>query len=212
VFDDGAPTVDLVPRRSRAFVPDGIYHLASQGSDHQALFLFDRDRVALLERLAAVVRRYELACIAYCLMGNHYHLVLHTPDGRISAAMQALNGGYSRQFNRAHGRSSHLFRNRFLAKEIENEPYLLTACRYVVRNPVRAGLCRDPADWPWSSYRATAGLDPVPPFLDETLISAACGGDAMWRRRYRDFVAGPAPTVDEMSHLRHDEPLTRDGA
>jgi REP element-mobilizing transposase RayT len=193
--------VDLVPRPPRAFVANGIYHLASQGSDSQALFLFDRDRIVLLERLAAVVRRYELSCIAYCLMGNHYHLVVQTPDGQISVAMQELNGGYSREFNRVYGRSSHLFRNRFLAKEINDEPYLLTACRYVVCNPVRAGLCRQPGDWPWSSYRATAGLDPAPPFLDETLIRNACGGDAMWRHRYRDFVNGPAPAVDELVHI-----------
>jgi REP element-mobilizing transposase RayT len=166
-----------------------MYHIASRGSDHQPLFLYDSDRLRFLDRLGAVVKQHELACIAYCLMGNHYHLLVQTPDGRISSALQQLNGGYSRQFNRLHGRSAHLFRNRFLAQQIEGEAYLLTACRYLAHNPVRAGLCRDPKDWPWSSHRATAGLEPAPSFLDEALIRDACGGRADWRRHYQDLTA-----------------------
>jgi putative transposase len=190
------------------FVADGIYHIASRGSDHQLLFLFDSDRLGFLDRLAVVVERYELVCIAYCLMGNHYHLLVQTPDGRVSSALQELNGGYSRHFNRVHGKSAHLFRNRFFAQEVEDEAYLLIACRYLAYNPVRAGLCRDPADWPWSSHRATAGLDPSPAFLSETLIRDACGGQPNWRQRYRDFVAAP---VEEMTQSRSSYHLTARG-
>jgi REP element-mobilizing transposase RayT len=160
------------------------------------LFLYDTDRLAFLDLLTDAVERYELACISYCLMGNHYHLLLQTRDGRVPRAMQELNGGYSRLFNRIHGHSAHLFRNRYLAKHVDGEDYVLTACRYLVHNPVRAGLCRDPADWPWSSHRATAGLDSVPRFLDITLIRDACGSDSGWRRRYTDFTSPPPEPVD----------------
>ena len=167
------------------------------------MFLFDSDRYSFLHRLAAVVERYELACVAHCLMTNHYHLVVQKPDGRISNAMRDLNFGYSRQFNFEHGRSAHLFRNRFLAKDIDTDEYFMTVCRYVVNNPVRAGLCRDAAEWPWSSYRATAGLDPTPAFVGEALIRGIFGG-ADWRDRYRRFVASAAdPEVDKMVQFRH---------
>lgn len=161
------------------------------------MFLFDPDRFAFLERLAAVVERYELTCVAYCLMGNHYHLLIQTPDGRVSAALQELNGGYSREFNRTHERSAHLFRNRFFARPVEDEPYLLTLCRYLAHNPVRADLCRDPVDWQWGSHRATAGHTPTPPFLNDTLIRDACGGGPNWRQRYRDYVTEPLPPAVE---------------
>ena len=201
----------FVPRPPRIFVADGIYHLAARGSDRQPIFAFDTDRNAFLERLSAVVERYELACVAYCLMGNHYHLLIQTPDGRISAAMQELNGGYSRHFNRIHGRSAHLFRNRFFARQVDDEAYLLTACRYLVHNPVRAGLCREPGEWPWSSYRATAGIDPTPRFLNQTLIRDACGGHPNWRDRYRKFVADTPTPVENMFHIRPNRHLTPRG-
>lgn len=121
-------------------------------------------------------------------MNNHYHLIVQTPDQRLSKAMQELNRGYSRRFNSIHGRSAHLFRNRFTAQLIDDDEYLLTACRYVAHNPVRAGLCEAPTDWRWSSYGISAGITPAPRFLDEKLLSAATGGGGEWRRRYREFV------------------------
>ena len=190
-----------MPRPPRIFEPDGVYHVISQGSNRQALFLLDAHRIAFLERLADVVERYELACVAYCLMGNHYHLLVQTPDARLSRALQRLNGGYSRAFNAAQNRSAHLFRNRFFSRHIDGDPYLATACRYIVRNPVRAGLCRDPAEWPWSSHRATAGLEPPPRFLSEVLIRAAFGADSAWRERYRDFVDAPGTGEERTPEL-----------
>ena len=145
-------------------------------------------------------------------MGNHYHLLIQTREQGVSRAFQELNGGYSRHFNRSHGRSAHLFRNRFLAREIDDEAYLLTACRYVAHNPVRAGLCGDPADWPWSSHRATAGLDPTPAFLNDTLIREACGNQPNWRLRYRDFVSeAVGPPVEKALHFRPTRHLTGKG-
>jgi hypothetical protein len=128
-------------------------------------------------------------------MGNHYHLIVETPDARLSAAIRDLNGGYSREFNQSHKYEAHLFGNRFLAGLIASEPHLLMACRYVAHNPVKAGLCRKPSEWPWSSYRASAGFDRLPPFLDESALCDAFGPGPKWRARYRDFV-DLADTVD----------------
>jgi putative transposase len=190
-----ASTLVGVPRSPRLFNPDGIYHLATQGSDRRPLFLFDRDREVFLDRLSRAVERFQFLCLAYCLMGNHYHLVVQTPDERLSKALRELHGGYSRDFNRRHGCSAHLFRNRFLSREVDSDGYLLTVCQYVVLNPVRAGLCGDPADWRWSSYRATAGIETAPSFLSEDRLREAFGGSANWRDRFRDYVRTNDTTI-----------------
>lgn len=176
-----------MPRAPRNFIPNGIYHIAARGSDRGALFLFDGDRRMFLRRLVQTVADYELSCLSYCLMGNHYHLIVRTPDARLSKALQELNGGYSRHFNQIYGRDAHLFRNRFLARLIASEVHLLTACRYVAHNPVQAGLCGRPLDWPWSSYRTSAGLG-TSLFVDDRILRDAFGPGPEWRRRYRDFV------------------------
>jgi putative transposase len=128
-------------------------------------------------------------------MGNHYHLIVQTPDQRLSKAMQQLNRDYSRRFNTIHGRSAHLFRNRFMAQLIDSDPYLLMACRYVAHNPVRVGLCDVPSDWKWSSYRANVGIEKAPRFLDERLIGGMLGGGERWRDRYRELVEDTDPVT-----------------
>jgi putative transposase len=121
-------------------------------------------------------------------MGYHYHLVVQTPDARLSLALKELNGGYSRQFNRLHGRSAHLIRAHSRAELVADEPYLLRVCRYLAWNPVRAGLCGEPSEWPWSSFRASAALAPSPCILNDALLGDARGSGARWRERYREFV------------------------
>lgn len=187
-------------RKPRAFVPEGIYHVASRGSDRRPLFLFDLDRVAFLERLARTLERFELSCLSYCLMGNHYHLIVQTPDERLSPALRELHSGYSRYFNRTHERSAHLFRAHCLVQWVDSDSYLLAACRYVAYNPVRAGLCGEPSDWPWSSYRASAGIEPSPPFLSESLLRGAFGSGKEWRARYREFIDSPRPVEAPPGH------------
>ncbi len=110
-------------------------------------------------------------------MTDHYHLLVETPHGGLSRGMQYLNGVYTERFNRRHGRVGHLFQGRFTAILVKKESHLLEVARYVVLNPVRAGMVRDPGDWRWSSYRATAGLAPVPPFLTVDWIRARFGDD-----------------------------------
>lgn len=189
-------------RPLRIFLPNGIYHVVSRGSDRRPVFRLDKDRELFLDRLQLMVERYRLPCLAYCLMDNHYHLIVITPDARLSAAMQELNGGYSKRFNATHGRSAHLFRNRFMAQLIGDDSYLLTACRYIAHNPVRAGLCQEPSAWKWSSYRATVGIGPAQRFLDERLLAGALGGGDRWRDRYREFVEADGPVVPPPNHKK----------
>ena len=157
-------------RNRREFAAGGIYHVFSRGSNRQAIFRYDSDRVDFLECLARVVARHELSCFAYCLMPNHFHLVLETPDGRLSDAMKALNGRYSLRFNRRHSCDAHLFKNRFGAVQQTNDSQFFWTLRYVVQNPVLAGVCSHPAEWPWSSYQASAGELRAPGFLAVTSL------------------------------------------
>ena len=188
----GAPTVAAMPRSPRVWLPGGTYHVFSRGSNRHALFLYDHDREDLLDYAATVAERYELECLAYALMTTHYHFLFRTPDKQepvLSNALRDLNGTQSRRFNRRHGREAHAFRNRFRAVLQETSEQLLWTARYIVRNPVEAGLCGHPAEWPWTSYRATAGLETPLPFLSfrELLLLFGSTVEAA-RSRYVEFV------------------------
>jgi REP element-mobilizing transposase RayT len=152
-------------RPLRLQFPGGIYHVTARGNDRRAIFADDADCSPFLIVLASVVVRYRVRCHAYCLMGNHYHLLLETPEGNLSVAMRQLNGVYTQRFNRRHERCGHVLQGRFGAQLVDGHAYLHEVCRYIVLNPVRAGLVSHPRDWPWSSFRATAGEAPLPGFL-----------------------------------------------
>ena len=157
-------------RAPREIVPGGVYHVYARGSNRQAIFAYDSDRVDFLDCLDRAVRTFELRCLAYCLMSNHYHLVLQDEVGALSRALKALNGRYALRFNRRYGRDAHLFRNRFGSVLQEGEEQLLATLRYTALNPVAKGLCATAEEWRWSSYRASAGLDPTPRLLDLDLL------------------------------------------
>lgn len=145
----------------------------------------------LLNRLAA---RYDWVLYAYCLMPNHYHLVMRIDDAGISDGMRLLNGGFSRYTNSRHGLEGHLFRNRFWWKRVEDEPQLLQTIRYVVLNPVRAGLVIAPERWRWSSHRGCLGLDFAPPSLATSELLARFGpSPGRARRAYGEFVNSAMP-------------------
>ena len=145
--------------------------------------------------LAQASYRRDWVCLAYCLMTNHYHLVLWLREPTLSRGMHRLNGVFARRFNARHGHVGHLFEARFTAARIESETHLLGALRYVVRNPVRAGICSDPAAWPWSSFRATAGLEPCPRFLAAPRVRSMFGRGTRGAERYAEFVRGDVPAV-----------------
>lgn len=179
-------------RAPREFISGAVYHVFSRGSNRQAIYLFDSDRTDFLSCLQRVVQQHRLSCLNYCLMPNHYHLVLQTPDDRLSRALKALNGRYALRFNRRYGRDAHLFKNRFGAVLQESHVQFLRTVRYVVRNPVGSGLCAHPDEWPWSSHRATVGLEASPPFLDLSGLLSYFGDDSKSAlARYIELVTAP---------------------
>jgi REP element-mobilizing transposase RayT len=155
--------------------PGGIYHVTARGNDRQTIFKGDSDCSLFLIVLATVVARYRVRCHAYCLMSNHYHVLLQTPEGNLSAAMRQLNGVYTQRFNRSHERCGHVLQGRFGAQLVDGQAYLLEVCRYIVLNPVRAGLVSHPRDWRWSSFLATAGEGTVPGFLTVDWVQPLSG-------------------------------------
>jgi putative transposase len=179
-----------VPRRPRFQAPDAIYHVTSRGTEGRPVFLDDLDRRRFLAVLAKVVGEHGWLCPAYCLMTNHFHLLVQTPDPDLAVGMHHVNSAYANYFNRRHDHVGHLFQARYGAAVVEREAHLLEACRYIVLNPVRAGLCRRPSGWRWSSYRATAGYVSRPPFLAAGWVLDQFGYDPHRAAlRYVEFVA-----------------------
>jgi putative transposase len=170
-----------------------VYHITSRGNERKAVFRDDQDRKIFLDTLADVTLRYNWLCHAYCLMDNHYHLLIDTPDGNLSIGMRQLNGIYTQRFNRRHGRVGHLFQGRFKAVLVQKDSHLLEACRYVVLNPVRAKRVHRPEEWIWSSYRATAGRTKLHPCLAIDWVLSRFGSErkiaeASYRRFVRDGI------------------------
>lgn len=159
-----------MPRLPRPLIPDGLYHVTTRGNRGQSIVLEDRDCEFFLFLLGNVVDQLGWKVHAYCLMTNHYHLLIETPDADISVGMQLLNGQYAQGFNRRHAYEGHLFERRFAARVVESDWHLLEVTRYIVLNPVRAGLCSHPAEWRWSSYRATVKRARRPRFLSLELL------------------------------------------
>ena len=181
----------IMARPLRIQAPGLTYHVTGRGSGHMAIFRDEDEYRRFLELLEAVAEWFRLVCHAYCLMPNHFHLVVTTPQPNLSRAIKQLNGTYAQWWDSRHERVGHVFQGRFGAQVVQDDTYLLTVCRYVVLNPVRAGLAQSPADWPWSSYRAPIGLAVSPPFLQASglwrLLGCADAGTAA--RRFREFVA-----------------------
>jgi len=130
-------------RPLRLEFPGALYHVTARGNARQAIVLDDRDRALFLVCLGEVVLRFGWICHAYCLMDNHYHLLIETPEGNVSRGMRQLNGVFTQRMNRCHNRVGHLFQGRFKAIVVERESYLLELCRYIVLNPIRAGMARN---------------------------------------------------------------------
>lgn len=153
-------------RPLRLEFPGAIYHVTSRGDRREPIYSDDQDRQDQLAVLDQAADHFDAQALAYCQMGNHYHLVLHTRMSNLSRLMRHLNGVYTQRFNRRHGLVGHLFQGRFKAILVDRDNYLFALCRYVERNPVAAGFVTTPGDWPWSSCRAHLGQAPTPPWLD----------------------------------------------
>ena len=152
-------------RAPRPKLPGGIYHVTARGNRRAAIFADDADRRHFISLFAHVVARFDWRCHAYCLMTNHYHLLVETPQPNISRGMHVLNWRYAGGFNARHALAGHLFERRFHSAVVRSELHLYELARYIVLNPVRAGICVRPLDWQWSSYAAMVGAVPAPRFL-----------------------------------------------
>ena len=137
-------------RQPRSELPDGYFHVTARAVAGGDLFRDDLDRTLFVELLTRAGIRFRWACHAYCLMTTHYHLLIESTRAAMSQGMHRLNGLYAQNFNARHERRGHVFEERFSAYVVEGETYVENACRYVLLNPVRAGLCKSPEDWPWS--------------------------------------------------------------
>lgn len=151
-------------RPLRLHVPGALFHVISRGNAKQVIFVGSQDYEHFLALLARVTVRFSVHCNAYCLMPNHFHLMLAPTALPLSRMMQQLNSAYGQWFNRRHGRVGHVLQGRFKAMLVDRDTYFLQLLRYIVLNPVRAGAVDQPAAWPWSSYRAMAGMV-APSFL-----------------------------------------------
>jgi putative transposase len=160
----------LMPSHPRTKFPGAVYHVSARGKNRQAIFLSDCDRLFFLSLLERAVAKYGLIIHAYCLMANHYHLLLETPRANLSAGMQLLNGSFARHMKKEHALAGAIFERPYHAVLIELESQFLETARYIVLNPVRANVIRNPSDFTWSSYRATAGVDNSPNWLSTIRI------------------------------------------
>lgn len=153
------------------------------------IFKDNKDRLRFLSILEETTDRFNWVCYGYCLMDNHYHLLVETVDPTLSNGMRHLNGVYTQSFNRRHGRGGHIFQGRFKSILVDRDSYLKELCRYIVLNPVRAGLVKNVSSYRWSSYKPTVGLTKVPPFLNVSWLLSQFGKDlSEAQKQYRKFV------------------------
>lgn len=189
---------------------DATWHVTARGNERKPIFRDVEDYLGFLDLLGVVVRRFRWSLNAYVLMPNHYHLLLATPAPTLSPGMRQLGGVYTQRFNRRWSRCGHLFQGRFFSVHVERESHLLELTRYLSLNPVRGGLVVDPKDWRWGSYRAMAGLEPAPAFLEtgwvRELFRSRRGGAG---RAFAAFVAEKSD-YDPWSQVRHQVYLGSD--
>jgi REP element-mobilizing transposase RayT len=185
-------------RPLRIEFPGALYHVTARGDGREDIYLGEADQRAFLTLLAEICERFNWWIHAYCLMTNHYHLLLETPNGNLSKGMRQLNGVYTQRFNKRHQRCGHVFQGRYKAIIVQKEAYLTELSRYIVLNPVRAQTVARPGDWPWSSYRATVGETVCPRWLRRDWLLALFGETepaaiAAYRQFVADGVGEPGP-------------------
>ena len=184
-------------RPLRIEFPGAIYHVTTRSNARKAVFRDDADRDLFLDALGEVVTRFRWLCHAYCLMDRHYHLLIETPRGNLSPGMRQLNGVYTQRFNRRHARVGHAFQGRFKAILVERRSYLLELARYIVLNPVRAKMIKNPGRYRWSSYPATVGAVAPPSGISHALAP----------QPIRQDPASRAAALCRVRRSRHESPL-----
>lgn len=176
-------------RPLRIEYPGAVYHITSRGNARSEIFFDDEDRRSFLKVLDFVVERFEWICHAYCLMSNHYHLLIETPGANLSRGMRQLNGIFTQRFNKRYDRSGHLFQGRYKAILVDKDEYLLEVARYLMLNPVRAGIAKRPEEYLWSSYRAIMGREKKPGFLTiDELLGRMASNLEDGQKRFKEFI------------------------
>jgi putative transposase len=176
-------------RPLRVEYPDAFYHVINRGNYQEKIYLNDRDKEKFIEYLEKAAERFSVIFHGYCLMSNHYHLLIQTPDSNLSKAMQWINVSYATYFNRKRDRHGHLFQGRFKAILIDADEYLKHLSRYIHLNPVRAKMVSSPSDYQWSSYRAFIGKQKSARFLEtDWLLSTFGKNKKQARQSYKDYV------------------------
>jgi putative transposase len=216
---------DLTMARPLRIEYDGaVYHVTSRGNVRQDIFLDEGDKEEFLDILCSVVKRFNWLLHAYCLMDNHYHLLIETQDGNLSAGMRQLNGIYTQRINRRHNRVGHIMQGRYKAILIDKETYLAELSRYIVLNPVRAGMRKKPEQWKWSSYGKTAGIGEGCKCLTTDwllgqfaktrkiaqqryieFVNAGINGDKPWDKLVGQVLMGDEGFIERMKPLLEDK-------
>lgn len=198
-------------RPHRIVEPGSIHHVGSRGAVRQQLFRDDQDWLCFLSEFDRVAERFGWSCLSYCLMGNHYHLLIELRGANLSEGMQHLNGKYARAFNERHSRDGCVFGTRFWSQSITTDRYLHATVRYINLNPVDAQFCLAPAQWPWSSHRELVGEVPGRRVAVGRTLSLLGAGDGFGNRPYLDLIAIPSrdPLVDLAVSLPYFSPAER---
>ena len=177
-------------RPIRLEFPNALYHVMSRGNGGEDIFVEDGDRQVFLDLLAELFTRHDVICYAYCLMDNHYHLLVETPKANLSQIMRRLNGRYTRFFNKTRRRMGHIFQGRYKAIIVQKDSYLLELSRYIILNPVRAGMADIPENYSWSSYCATIGQCACPDWLAADNLLSSFGNQRKEAiRLYKGYVS-----------------------
>lgn len=185
-----------MPRSPRIDIAGAIHHVHARGNNRQAIFGDEGDRHAYLALLEGIVLRYGWNCLTYCLMTNHVHLLIETPEPNLADGMRDLHGKYARYFNERHGAVGHLFQRRYGSELITDERYLATVVAYIALNPVAAGLCKRPEAWPWSSHRATLVKRRIRWLATERLLALLGAGKPAHVEHYLELVEARLELID----------------
>lgn len=191
-------------RQLRIEYPGALYHVTARGNGKAIIFIDDYDRYKFLDTLENCIKAFNFICHGYCIMGNHYHLLIETPDANLSAGIHRLNSIYAQYFNKQYDHIGHVFQGRFKAIIVQRDNYLLELCRYIVLNPVRAGIVNHPSEYKWSSYCHTIGTaEKISPFLTTDWILAQFDSDfSLARIRYINFVMDGINADSPMKDIR----------
>jgi REP element-mobilizing transposase RayT len=177
-----------MPRPPRPLIAGGTYHVTARGNRRQAIFRDDHDRLSFLARLARSSNARRWRVLAWCLLGNHYHLLLRTPDPDLDQGLRDVHGGYAQWFNRRHGVDGHLFQGRYGASMVLRDAHLLATIRYIALNPVEAGLAANPAAWRWSSHAQVLRADTTPLVAAADVLELFGADAAAAVPRYAEFI------------------------